>query len=349
MLQCPCHVLSIGEWHSRLGEAHHHATEYPRCFLISSSLFRLGQVLRGRLGRYTITKEIQDTVWFAKNQLEETVVIKSVKGHPRVENERNVLKRFQHRTPYLRPFIDEIQELSYPPTVVLKYLDDHLLNASVKKALTRKEVKYVSRRVLEALALLHEDDYVHTDVKLDNIFVNYGRGDIRFSDVQLGDLGGAFPSNSNYAKEGTPVGAPMWSSPEVIMETPWNTATDIWSFGTVLISLLYGGDFNLFRPRTVPYGHEEYGLEVLKRQFQYFGPFPAKYEDITKPETITAILYLMHEIPQSQTTPFYRTTEREVCKKDKEFTCKIMKMDWRDRPTAKDLLVDEWFNEDREE
>lgn len=75
-----------------------------------------------------------------------------------------------------------------------------------------------------------------TDVKLDNIFVNYRKGDIRFSDVQLGDLGGTYPSDSKYAKGGTPVGAPMWSSPEVIMETPWNTATDIWSFGTVVSS-----------------------------------------------------------------------------------------------------------------
>jgi len=30
------------------------------------------------------------------------------------------------------------------------------------------------------------------------------------------------------------VGAPVWSSPEVILEMPWNTATDIWSFGTVV-------------------------------------------------------------------------------------------------------------------
>jgi hypothetical protein len=34
--------------------------------LMSSSLFRVGQVLRGTLGKYTNTKEIQDTVWFAK-------------------------------------------------------------------------------------------------------------------------------------------------------------------------------------------------------------------------------------------------------------------------------------------
>ncbi|OJD13104.1 STE/STE20 protein kinase [Blastomyces percursus] len=313
---------------------------------MSSSPFRLGQVLRGRMGRYIITKEIQDTVWFANNQAEETVIIKWVHGHPRVENERDVLKRFRGRTPYLRPLIDEIDEPADPPIIVLKYLDDHLLNASIKKTLNRKELKHISRCVLEALKVLHGDGYVHTDIKLDNIFVNYKEGDIRFSDVQLGDLGSSYPADSTYAKEGTPVGAPMWSSPEVIMETPWNTATDIWSFGAVLISLIYGGNFNLFRPRTVSYGHEEYGLEVLKQQFRYFGPFPAKYEEIASPETVTAILYLMQEIPQSQTTPFQRTTESEVSMKDKGFIGKIMKMDWRDRPTAKELLEDEWFKED---
>lgn len=45
-------------------------------------------------------------------------------------------------------------------------------------------------------------------------------------------------------------------------------------------------------------------------------------------------------------TPFYLTTEKEVCKKDKEFIGKIMMMDWRDRPTAQELLEDEWFKEE---
>jgi hypothetical protein len=39
--------------------------------------------------------------------------------------------------------------------------------------------------------------------------------------------------------------------------------------------------------------------------------------------------------------PFHRTTQREVCKKDNQFIGKIMMMDWRDRPTAKELLEDE--------
>lgn len=82
---------------------------------------------------------------------------------------------------------------------------------------------------------------INIDIKLDNIFVNYNKyasNDVRFSDVQLGDLGGAYPADSEWAKKGTPVGAPMWSSPEVIMETPWNTATDIWSFGAIVSTLI---------------------------------------------------------------------------------------------------------------
>lgn len=90
------------------------------------------------------------------------MVIKSVEGHPRVTNERDVLGRFQQHTPNLRPLIDEIEEPSNPPTIVLKHLDDHLLNASIKKPLNRREIKYVSRHVLEALRVLHKDGFVHT-------------------------------------------------------------------------------------------------------------------------------------------------------------------------------------------
>ncbi|KAB8269456.1 kinase-like domain-containing protein [Aspergillus minisclerotigenes] len=236
-------------------------------------------------------------------------------GTPRVANERDILTRFQHSTTHLRPLIEEIQEPAEPPIIILKHLDDHLLNSSVKKALNREELKYVARCILEALSVLHEEGYVHTDVKLDNIF--------------LGDLGGCYTADSEFARS-------------VIMETPWNTATDIWSFGAVPDIL---GGLKSSRPRAIPYGHEEYNLEVLKQQFRYFGPFPAKYGEIASPETATAILYLMHEIPQSQTTPFSRTTQREVSLKDKEFISGMMKLDWRDRPTAQQLLESKWFED----
>jgi len=96
-------------------------------------------------------------------------VIKSVQDHPRVENERNVLKRFQHRTPYLRPLIDEIDEPSVPVTIALQHLQADLLDASVVKTLDRRELKYVSRCVLEVIKTLHEDGFVHTGITLPRI------------------------------------------------------------------------------------------------------------------------------------------------------------------------------------
>lgn len=92
--------------------------------------------------------------------------------------------------------------------------------------------------------------------------------------------------------------------------------------------------------------HEEYLLGVLTEQFRYFAPFPAKFEEIAGPETISSILYLMQVVPRESTTPFSQTTEHEVGKDDREFIGKIMKLDWRDRPTAKELLADEWWAND---
>lgn len=107
---------------------------------------------------------------------------------------------------------------------------------------------------------------------------------------------------------------------------------------------MYGGDFNLFSPKTVEYGHEEYNLEVMMSQFRYFGPFPAKVSEIMDDETIQSVLYLMELNPPETLTQFTRVTTREVAKEDKDFICKMMQMDWRDRPTAKELLEDAWFD-----
>jgi len=90
------------------------------------------------------------------------VVIKSIEGHWRLHNERDILTRFQDRAPTLRPLLDEIKEPAEPPAIVLKYLDDDLTKASKKQRLTRSEIKYVARNVLEALCVLHQDGFVHT-------------------------------------------------------------------------------------------------------------------------------------------------------------------------------------------
>lgn len=136
------------------------------------------------------------------NEHQETVIAKSVR-HFRLQNERDILLRFQDRTPCIRPLIEELGDSTVPPTLILKHLDNDALRASNKQRLTRLEVKYVAKRVLEALSVLHDEGFVHTrmlrlfrfstlrvllmgrviDIKPSNVLVNYGHGDVRFTDV----------------------------------------------------------------------------------------------------------------------------------------------------------------------
>ena len=109
-----------------------------------------------------------------------------------------------------------------------------------------------------------------------------------------------------------------------------------------LIALIWGENWFIFKP-DVPVDHEEYELKILMKQHQFFGPFPLSYKEIADDETLAILTYVMHGVPPERMKPFRLITEREISKEDKAFILKIMKLDPRDRPTAKELLQDEWI------
>lgn len=51
----------------------------------------------------------------------------------------------------------------------------------------------------------------------------------------------------------------------------------------------------------------------------------------------------MDSVPPVDVKPFANASKEEISAEDKEFILKIMKLDPRDRPSAKQLLGDEWF------
>jgi hypothetical protein len=79
------------------------------------------------------------------------------------------------------------------------------------------------------------------------------------------------------------------------------------------------------------------------KHHQYFGPFPLSYREIADEDILTILAHVMNGVPHEMLKPFQFITEREIAKEDKVFVLKIMKLDPRDRPTAKELLQDEWF------
>lgn len=118
-------------------------------------------------------------------------------------------------------------------------------------------------------------------------------------------------------------------------------------FQTFMINLIWGFNFHIFEP-DVPEGDKLYDVKVLVLHHQWFGPFPISYKEIYDQETQETIVRIMSGIPPEKLKPFRFLREREICDADKAFVLRIMKLDPRDRLTAKDLLQDEWFTEKSE-
>ncbi|KAJ0161526.1 Serine/threonine-protein kinase US3 -like protein [Colletotrichum tanaceti] len=317
-------------------------------------LFKIDQVLKGRKSTYTIVKELhravdEGAVYLARDGNKKHCIVKSIRGHWRLQNEADILHRYQSKTPFLRPIIDEVQEPADPPSIILRHLDSELLTESKKQRFTRPEIKHVARCILQALLVLHKDGMVHTDVKLDNVFVNYGQSNQRFSEVQLGDCGGAVHKDSNFAREGHFIGAAFTRSPEAMLQLSWGTPTDVWSFGNAVLSLVHGGGYHQFDPgweKMTP-EDQDYEFTVLKRMYNSLGPFPPSIADILDPETFEIIHFIAQQGPPQR--PLQRWTTEEIPSADNEFLRRILKLDPRDRPTVEEILEDEWFTEESDD
>ncbi|KAL2041988.1 hypothetical protein N7G274_005176 [Stereocaulon virgatum] len=305
---------------------------------------KVGQTLQGKRGSYTVREQLHRRIWAAMSSTSQRVTVKTASDWP-LKNERDILEAVRDN-PCIRPIIDTSDD---PPSLILKYLDDNLLNASNAKTLERADIKYVARNLLQALEALHSRGYVHTDIKPDNVLVNNGTAPERFSEVQLGDCGDAFMVDPNASpfEEGHVIGAAIFRSPEAMLNLRWRAPTDIWSFGATLISLIWGNNWHIFKPTEVPFESDEYPIQVLIKQVSIFGPVPLSYGEIADNERLgilTAVINLINE--HNLQRPFHLSADKELSKEDRTFICKIMKLDPRDRPTAKELLQDEWFRQE---
>jgi casein kinase II subunit alpha len=82
------------------------------------------------------------------------------------------------------------------------------------------------------------------------------------------------------------------------------------------------------------------------QQARFFGPFPVSYEDFIDADQNKALAMIMSRIEEQKSRrPFQLLQDKEVTAADKVFLCKVMRMDPRERPTARQLLEDEWFDE----
>ena len=159
---------------------------------------------------------------------------------------------------------------------------------------------------------------------------------------------------------------PSFRSPESWLELPWNTKTDIWSFGAIVslsqtASSLYPFQTNIFQIgslMTGPYGElygsskedeNEAGIEMLQKQNSMIGEYPQHMIEAASEDTVTLFKYFngikqaMKEAGKQYWEWRWIMRELSIPEEDGAFVERVLKMDPEERLSAEELLKDKWF------
>ena len=101
----------------------------------------------------------------------------------------------------------------------------------------------------------------------------------------------------------------------------------------------------MFSPLEVDEKDEIYHVMILTLQCAYFGPFPNRYVELSDAITMQYLHGIEGLVTQRGGRRKYRNTLTTLFSKETiDFLDRLMKLDPRDRPSAQDLLQDQWLS-----
>jgi mitogen-activated protein kinase kinase 3 len=121
-------------------------------------------------------------------------------------------------------------------TIALEYMDGGSLANVLSQVgpIPEKVLASMAFQILWGLAYLKHEKRVHRDVKPSNLLINSN------GEVKVTDFGVSAELQSSIAMCGTFVGTFKYMSPERIQNQPYSYASDIWSFGLVIMECATG-------------------------------------------------------------------------------------------------------------
>lgn len=123
----------------------------------------------------------------------------------------------------------------------------------IDNTITNEEIIKITSSILAGIALIHSYDYIHSDIKPDNILI-YKNGDVKIADFGLCIYG-----NRNKTKIVQP---PVYRAPEIFIGGSITGKIDCWSVGIVICEIILG-----FHP-LLPASNQE---DVFRNIFRFFG------------------------------------------------------------------------------
>ena len=102
-----------------------------------------------------------------------------------------------------------------------------------RKKLKEIEVKYYIFHLINTVKYLHENNIIHRDLKLENLFLN-GK-----MELKIGDFGLAKKLRQNETIKGV-AGTLSYMAPEILQDKEYSYEVDIWAIGVIMYFLLTG-------------------------------------------------------------------------------------------------------------
>ena len=185
----------------------------------------------------------------------------------RLAIELEVLQKVNHPNVIHLEEVFETEEMLYIVTEIVTggELFDRIVSRGTYSEL---DAANLVRKLVEALAYLHDLDIVHRDLKPENLLLKSTDNDV---DVKVADFGLSKILGAA-AMTQTACGTPGYVAPEILRGSGYGKEVDMWSVGVITYILLCG--FPPFYNENIPLLFES----ILKCDFDY----PADYfDDIT--------------------------------------------------------------------
>ena len=239
------------------------------------------------------------------------------------EKQFSLLTQFDHRN--IVKVIEEFKQ-NGNQYLITEYFSNNLYNFS-KKPTQEKDVKQIIKQLLQALSYLHSQNYVHRDVKPDNILLS-SLGEIKLTDF---DLCRKVVSGTNPEEKMSRNAVTLYYRPPEIFfgDRNYGVKVDVWGAGCVFIELILGE----------PVFKANNELGVLGKIIETLGcPSEDNWPGVSN---------LPNYLPyQGATYQLDKILSGKISEKGLKIIEKMMKLDPSQRESAENLLKEAYFNEE---